>query len=70
MTSKLTYIGLVGIAILSVALTFISCSNGSYESNESSINRHNLNEDQLRIQGVLQRASFKDLEGNTVRITD
>lgn len=70
MTSKLTHIGLVGIAIFLVTLTLTSCSNGSYESNEGSMNRHNLNEDQLRIQGVLQRASFKDLDGNTVRITD
>ena len=70
MTSKLTHIGLVGVAILLVALTFISCSNGSYESNKSSINRYNLNEDQLRIQGVLQQSSFKDLDGNTVQITD
>ena len=70
MTSKLSHIDLLGIAILLVALTFISCSNSGYESEENSINRHNLNEDQLRIQGVLQRASFKDLDGNTAQITD
>tara|TARA_B100000575_G_scaffold294678_1_gene313136 strand:- start:3200 stop:3769 length:570 start_codon:yes stop_codon:yes gene_type:complete len=70
MTNNLSHIGLPCIAILLVALTFISCSNGSYESDESIINRHNLNEDQLRIQGILQQASFKDLDGNTVQITD
>lgn len=63
-------IGLLTMAMLLVIITGIGCSNGGSKSDESTINRHDLNEAQLRIQGVLQRASFEDIEGNTVQISD
>ena len=63
-------IGLLNVAILLVLIAGIGCSKGGSKSDESTINRHDLNEDQLRIPGVLQRASFEDIEGNTVQISD
>ena len=63
-------IGLLTMAMLLVIIAGIGCSNGGSKSDESTINRHDLNEAQLRIQGVLQRASFEDIEGNTVQISD
>ena len=75
MTTKFQRIGLSRIGLLSVVLLFVAfawsgCSKSNSETDASNINRHGLNEDQLRIQGVLQRASFEDLDGKIVQIAD
>ena len=75
MTTKIQRIGLSRISLLSVVLLFVAfiwsgCSKSNSESDASNINRHGLNEDQLRIQGLLQRATFEDLDGKIIQIAD
>jgi thiol-disulfide isomerase/thioredoxin len=55
---------------VALLLGFLSIGLLNCSSSESEVNRHDLNEDQLRIQGVLQRATFENLEGETVQLSD
>lgn len=68
MINQFSYYQMYITSILMVGVLWVSAISCSSDS--SDINKHNLNEDQLRIQGVLQRATFEDLNGQAVQLSD